>query len=595
MSEHIDDFLNYFEAEISDLSEQFKEFGRKYPKAVSSTKIAGKSSDPHINLLMESFAFYSAKIKTRVEELSYAVPETVLEHIDPALIELVPSISLAKCDIDVENPPPIEGHKIPRKTLLYAVSDDNSLCNFKSCYNLDIFPIDVGSLIAEPTYEHDFWSSDVRSVLSVELTSVGCDLSEIDTEALRFFIDGETKITLKLRELLLKDLSEVYILDEASGKTISLGSSCIQANGYADDEAILDNGLSDNPGFRLLREYCIFPQKFSFFTLNKINFPRSSRTVKLLFGLKKNLPRWLSVDRLSFELNVTPLINRYEKMAEPISLEDLKTEYVIKSDLNDNKSEVIRVQNVTLSAPGIEGASSIPNIFSSNNYDTNEQLFWSTRHEKSFSSDVRSKLVIHNREPLEKRLASHVALLEVSCHNPNQAKQISPGVALFANFELPCDCHITRFPSQCHPRVQESDTLWKMANKLSASLPIFAADKDPKKNANTFIEYLSDYIPQGIDTSLNELEGIKEIFVETCVKKNFSKGATALCEEFEISIIFDEERFLEGNLFLFIELISEIFASLVSLNSFINLRTSTIQDSEEWLVWKPRQNGKLRI
>ena len=103
MSNIEDDFLDYFEGEISDLEEKFKDFGLQYPKAISSAKLAPRSSDPHINLLLESFAFYSAKIKSRVEELKYSVPEATLSRIDPALIEAIPAVSLAKYDINIEN------------------------------------------------------------------------------------------------------------------------------------------------------------------------------------------------------------------------------------------------------------------------------------------------------------------------------------------------------------------------------------------------------------------------------------------------------------------------------------------------------------
>ena len=95
MATQDDDFLNYFEEELSNLSEHFKEFGARYPKAVTTAKIAPKSSDPHINLLLESFAYYSAKIRSSVEEIKYATPELLLSNIEPALIEQVPAMVLA--------------------------------------------------------------------------------------------------------------------------------------------------------------------------------------------------------------------------------------------------------------------------------------------------------------------------------------------------------------------------------------------------------------------------------------------------------------------------------------------------------------------
>ena len=69
-----DDFLTYFEDELASLATLFKDFGETYPKAVTSAKLAPRSSDPHVNLLIESFAFLSARIQSKVDELQYAAP-----------------------------------------------------------------------------------------------------------------------------------------------------------------------------------------------------------------------------------------------------------------------------------------------------------------------------------------------------------------------------------------------------------------------------------------------------------------------------------------------------------------------------------------
>lgn len=590
-----DSFLDFFEDELGALSDHFRQFGERYPKSVSAAKIAPRSSDPHINLLIETFAYYTAKMRARVEEIKYAVPETILSNIDPALIEAVPAMTLAHCAIDYDKPPAPDGITLTRGTRLFARAQDGSYCNFKTSYSIHVLPVYVHKLQIEPVFEHEFWASHVRSVFSVDLAAVGCLLSDITADRLRFFIDGDAKHAFTLREFLMRHMSQIILLDTTSGRHQSLDLDMFQSVGYDEDEAILANGLSVNSAFRLIRELAIFPQKFLFFDLMNIAFPPKARRVKILFGLKRNLPSWLSLDRLSLKTHVTPIVNSYKKTAEPISLNDLQSEYVIQPDIATTKSEVISVEKVTISSPSIEGFRDIPHVFNASKLSGSDTIFWSDRYEKSFSLNSRAKLTIHNSDPLEQSVSGHVALLDLVCHNPEQVGQITPGVGVFANTELPGKMQITRFPTQSYPRVQDSDTLWRTANRLNTTLPLFSVAHDPVQNAKGFSEYIRDYIPAGLESMRNELDAIKELTVTPAVQDVIEHGVIAIREGFEIKIILDESAFLESNLHLFCEILNEMLSNLVAMNSFVQLKTSTLQNPQEWFSWKPGQYGKSMI
>lgn len=590
-----DSFLDYFEDELGALSDHFRQFGERYPKSVSAAKIAPRSSDPHINLLIETFAYYTAKMRARVEEIKYAVPEAILSNIDPALIETVPAMTLAHCAIDYDKPPAPDGITLARGTRLFAKAQDGSYCNFKTSYKMHVLPLYVHKLQVEPIFEHDFWASQVRSVVSVDLAAVGCLLSDISADRLRLFIDGDTKHAFTLREFLMRYLSQIVVLDTASGRHQVIDLETFQPVGYDEDEAVLPNGLSVNSAFRLIRELAIFPQKFLFFDLMKIAFPPSARRVKILFGLNRNLPSWLSLDRLSLKTHVTPIVNSYKKSAEPITLNDLQSEYVIRPDIAMTKSEVISVEKVTISSPGIEGFRDIPHVFKASKLSDKESVFWSDRYEKSFSANSRAKLIVHNSDPLGHSVSGHVALLDLVCHNPLQVGQITPGVGVFANTELPGKMQITRFPTQSFPRVQDSDTLWRTANRLNTTLPLFSVSHDAVQNAKGFAEYIRDYIPAGLEAMRNELDAIKELSVAPAVQDVIENGVIAIREGFEVKIILDESAFLESNLHLFCEILNEMLSNLVAMNSFVQLKTATLQNPEEWFSWKPGRYGKSMI
>jgi type VI protein secretion system component VasA len=188
-----------------------------------------------------------------------------------------------------------------------------------------------------------------------------------------------------------------------------------------------------------------------------------------------------------------------------------------------------------------------------------------------------------------------VALLDLVCHNPLQVREITPGVEVFSNTELPGKMQIIRFPTQFYPRVQDSETLWRTANRLNATLPMFSVAHDPVENAKGFSEYIRDYIPAGLESIRNELDAIKELTVTLTVQDVIEHGVIAIREGFEIEMILDENAFLESNLHLFCEILNEMLSNLVAMNSFVQLKTSTLQNPEERFLWKPGRYGKSMI
>ena len=590
-----DDFLTYFEDELASLATLFKDFGETYPKAVTSAKLAPRSSDPHVNLLIESFAFLSARIQSKVDELQYAAPEALLSKIDPSLIELLPAISLVEFELNMATPPTPTGLIIPRGTQLTAQANDGTDCNFVSSYPVNYLPVNLGDLRFEKT-QGLFENSRILSSLSFEVSSIGCDLSEVKFDRLRIFIDGDFKHASILREFLFNNTLEIFYVDNNTGQRSYLSKDKVTKVGFSENDSILNDSISSNHSYRLFREYVVFPTKFLFFDINTIQFPSDLSRVRLYFGFKKNFPSWFSLSRTKLKTNVTPVVNSFNKIAEPIVLDDLKSEYTLSPELGDkNKFEIININKVTLSSPGIEGAVELPHIMDSEMSVDGQGLSWSARFEKSFGTHNSVKLKIHGCDPEINDLSSQIALLDVTCHNKALAAKIAPGIQLFANFELPGKCKITRFPTNYVPRIMDADTLWKLASRMDLSAAMFIKDASSSENAKMFKDYIKTHIPIGVDSKALEVDSITDITVKSIVKEIRKDGKFAMAEGLALSVIVNEDHFMESNLYLFCDVLNEMLSNLVSVNSFVLLRMSTLQTPEEWEQWEPSHYGKSII
>jgi len=64
-----DELLLYYERELTWLRQMGAQFAEKYPKVASRLLIEpGKCEDPHVERLLESFAFLAARVHLKVDD-----------------------------------------------------------------------------------------------------------------------------------------------------------------------------------------------------------------------------------------------------------------------------------------------------------------------------------------------------------------------------------------------------------------------------------------------------------------------------------------------------------------------------------------------
>ena len=149
-----------------------------------------------------------------------------------------------------------------------------------------------------------------------------------------------------------------------------------------------------------------------------------------------------------------------------------------------------------------------------------------------------------------------------------------------------------RFPTNYVPRIMDADTLWKLASRMDLSAAMFVKDASSSENAKMFKHYIKTHIPIGVDSKALEVDSITDITVKSIVKEIRKDGKFAMAEGLALSVIVDEDYFMESNLYLFGDIINEMLSNLVSVNSFVLLRMSTLQTPEEWEQWEPSHYGK---
>src|SRR5690606_18441032 len=98
-----DALLAMYEQELSFLRRTGAEFAQRYPKVASRLQLEPtKCDDPHVERLLEGFAFLAARVQVRLEEDLPEFSEALLEVIYPHYVRPMPSMSIVQFDLDPE-------------------------------------------------------------------------------------------------------------------------------------------------------------------------------------------------------------------------------------------------------------------------------------------------------------------------------------------------------------------------------------------------------------------------------------------------------------------------------------------------------------
>src|SRR6266571_6265902 len=96
-----DELLNYYERELAFLRQSGAEFAAKYPKIASRLLLeADMSEDPHVERLIQAFAFLAARVHHKIDDEYPEVTESLLNVLYPHYLSPIPSMSIVQFVLD---------------------------------------------------------------------------------------------------------------------------------------------------------------------------------------------------------------------------------------------------------------------------------------------------------------------------------------------------------------------------------------------------------------------------------------------------------------------------------------------------------------
>jgi type VI secretion system protein ImpG len=624
-----DDLLLYYERELDYVRKMAMQFAEKNPKVAARLVLEPtKCEDPHVERLIEAFAFLAARVHLKIEDDFPEISEALLTVIYPQLIRPIPSMSIVEFQPDPEKGKMTTGMPIPRNTAIYSRPVGGVPCTFRTCYETTLWPLTVtaGEWRVPSRLQPAVKASDSSGAVRVEVRCpADVSFKELKIDRLRFYLDGEGGLINTLYELLFSKLNRILVRDPSNPKItpITLPPSALKAVGFSDDESMVPYGRQSFAGHRLLMEYFSFPEKFFFIdvtgleTLWAAGFKDAVELIFLIGDAEGNQkPERLEVElsKKTFRLGCTPIVNLFPQAAEPIQLSQRKYEYQIVPDVRRAyATEIFSVDEVGSINTATQQTATYEPFYSLRHSGRSgkEQCYWLARRRVSTrpndeGTDMFLSLVNLSMKSVQPD--ANILSIKTTCTNRDLPSRLPFGRDE-GDFEMEGASSMKRIVALRKPTATirqpvGKSALWRLISHLSLNyLSLVEQDskaqqlgKEPTEQGRDALQQILRLYDFGRTAySQNVIESILRVRSRRHFARVSSDDGISFARGLRIEMEIDEEQFAGGGIFLFASVLERFLGLSTSLNSFTQLVVTTPRRKEVLHEWQPRAGRKILV
>jgi len=611
-----EELLEYYERELGYLRQLGGKFAEKYPRVASRLLLeADRCDDPHVERLLEGFAFLAARIHLRIEDDFPEVTSALLGIVAPHYLRPIPSMTVVECQVDPEQGKQTAGQTMPAGTPLFTRKlVDGSPCRFRTAYAVDLWPFTVSEC---DWRQPERLATPVRvpgavGVLRIKLECArDVVFSQLNPSRLAFYLAGESTVAHTLYELLSRNCISILVRNpqQRDGKTVTLSTAHLRAMGFEDDEALLPFPRRSFDGYRLIQEYFTFPEKFLFFELSGLQALAEAgctNQAEILFVCsrferpERSQDLEVGVSARTVRLGCTPVVNLYSQVAEPILITHTKHEYQVIPNLRRQDTTEVHSIDEVMSSNTARRESTLVEPLYAYRFQTKKS------GNRTYWHAVRRKNELGEREPSTMHLSvvdidgiltepnAEVLTVRCTCSDFDLPSRLPFGLedGDFTAEDSPAIRQITalRRPTPSYDPPPARGQLWRLVSQLS-------------------LNYLS--VIEGGVSSLQEILRLHN-FTDSSYLENQIGGITQInsrphfaimqsvygdlpARGTRVEIDFDERQFVGGSAYLFATVLDRFLGCYTSINSFCQLAARTNQRKELLGEWPPKAGYKPLI
>ena len=609
-----DDLLFYYERELSFLRHTGAEFAQRYPKVAGRLQLeAGKCEDPHVERLLEAFAFLAARVHLKIDDEFPEVVESLFSVLYPHYVRPVPSMSVVQFHLDPDQGKLTTGLRIPVESCLYSAPINGMPCKFRTCFDTTLWPVRVQAAEWKSADRLRPAVPAMNSVAALRL-ELHCfqdvTFEKLDIESLRFFLLGDPSVTHTLIELLANNCIQILARDLSAParKAIQLPPHSIRQAGFEMDEGMTPFPRRSFWPYRLLQEYFTFPEKFLFLDvchLDRVAAAGFGQQVELIFLISdfersdRRQTIELGLTEKTFALGCAPVVNLFEKVAEPILVEQKRFEYRVVPDARREQAhDIFSIDRVTgVTAGSSETTDYEPFYAWRHSRTAAAKAFWhSSRRASAWRSDGGSDVYITFADLTGNRVTPDrdTVTLRLTCSNRDLPARLPWGNA-DGDFQLESGGPLSKIVAVVKPTDSIAPPLrgslqWRLVSQMSLNYLSLV-----NEGVDAFREILRLNNSGNSVSASRQIDGILSITSKPHFTRLLSPNGVSFARGTRVEIEVDEEQFAGSGVYTFCSVLDVFLALYTSINSFSQLVARTRQRKGVLKQWAPRSGNKIVV
>ncbi len=599
-----DELLRYYWQELTYLRKMGEVFSRRYPKVAARLELEPEqSADPHVERLIESFAFLTGRIQRDLDADFPEIAAELLSILYPQLLLPIPSLSIARFDVDPDRGKLTTGYQVPAETQLFATARHGRVCRFRTCYPVELWPLEVTDAAFERPEAYDFLDAagDVSTVLRLRVESRADPLADLEIQSLRFFINGDPILVGRLYELIFNNTLRLAIRSDGQSAPTYLSAEAIRAVGFGVDDVVLPYPVHAQPAVRLLQEYFVLPECFHFFDLTGLDTPGCRADGAMgwdIFLLLNRTPEErTSINAETFALGCTPIINLFHKTTEPIRVDHRQLYYRLVPDLRRAATtEIHSILSVSGSSELQDQSRDYAPFYS---YDhamaqRGQRTFWHGKRVRSMTSELEGtdiQLAFYDLDWKPSLPPDEVVYAHTLCTNRRLAEQIPAGGLLQTDEAIPAQRIVClKRPTRQLTPPMDGANLWRLVSHLSLN---YLSTGSGPQSLKALQEILRLYAVTGEPSVEHQIQGLRAMEQRKVMRRLGNDSWRGFCRGNEITLTLDESLFVGSSAFLFAAVIRQFFALYATTNSFTQTVIKKSHEPKgEWRRWPPMAGEK---
>jgi type VI secretion system protein ImpG len=573
-------FNRYYQDELSYLRELGKEFSDANPKL--APYLAERGNDPDVERLLEGFAFLTGRLRQKLDDDLPELTHSMIELLWPHYLRPVPSMSVIQFQ-PVTNAV-TETKRIPRGVEVDSIPVAGTRCRFRTSYDVDLHPLSIDRVTLH---------QDGRgSVLELEfLLHAGASLDKLDLKDLRLHLHGEPFHSRTLYLWMNRYLKKITVSSGAKEQVksnFSLNPEKLQTAGFAEDESLLPYPPTVFLGYRLIQEYYGLPEKFLFLDVKGLEplatFDKMTERFTISFEFSRPMDEAVRVQKDSVRLYCTPIVNLFERDADPIRIDQTKYEYRIRPSGRDSAHlEVYSIDSVEgwLTGGNEKRLYSAFESYDHRPEDSSKEarIYYRTRRYPAVvGSGLETNITFVNQDESQAIPRTETVSLQLTCSNRNLPEKLKVGDIRNPTGSSPEFCtfrNIIPANRSVSPPLG-AGLHWNLISNMALNY-VSLASVDALQTILYTYDFRIHYDRQAERESRQRLDGLIEARVEPVDLLHSGMPIRGLRTYLDMR----ESNFAgEGDMYLMASVLNVFFALFASVNSFHQLVVRGVEHGE---------------